>query len=817
MGTYVKPEGDPYSCKFALVGEQPGKTEIASGRPFCGAAGIELNKCLMTIGISRTDCYITNFAKDLDKHVSEYLNLKTNTYSQVGLEYRKILLKELQHVSAKVIIALGNYAFTAITGINEKGITEWRGSILELPEFPGKWIIPMLHPATLLPHWDVQLKKQTEGRYLNKFLIELDLKKAKGIVDNGGFKRKERDLQIKPSYDGVLGWLSTIQVKGHLGDIVYYDIEIYNEELSCISFALLDSQAISIPFVDWNGDYFTPEQELRIIQLIGEILEDPTIKKCGQNVSFDSHFLLRRYGIKSTNMEDTMIAQHTILPDFRKGLDFITSIYTDQPYYKEEGKKYFSGGGWEQLWKYNATDSLMCAESLPKQKVKIKEQHNEKVFAEKCKLIEPIIYMQERGIKVDLEGMIKRSEQLGIEIEELQEKLNSTAGQELNANSPKQLKEYFYGKLKFREYKKQGSITTDFDAMKRIARQGNKEAQLILDIRRRKKLKGTYLPLHKIDPDGRLRCSFNPVGTRYSRISSSENIFGTGMNMQNWPHELHKFLLFDDDYIGYRMDLSQGENRIVAYEGNVTPMIECFERGDDVHKLTAGLILGKNPSEISSSPGSCFLGDGTHSEREWGKKGNHSLNYDFGYKSFAIKYEMMEKQAAFLVNSYHRAYPQIRSNYHANIKRDLRERRSLINLMGRTTLFLDKWGDNLFKEAFSCIPQGTIGDIMDQRGLNYVYFNKEFAPVEILLQVHDDMTFQIPRSIPLRIHAQLLLNIYSSLTIPLKTSYGREFVIPADLVICKHTFSKEENKEIKSHKIPNSPELLEKLLHEMVN
>lgn len=468
------------------------------------------------------------------------------------------------------------------------------------------------------------------------------------------------------------------------------------------------------------------------------------------------------------------------------------------------------------MWRYNATDSIICAEVLPKQKAKIIEQNNEVPYYAKCKLIEPIIYMQERGIKANVEGITKRSEELEGEIDSLQEELNSIAGQELNANSPKQLKEYFYDKLKFNPYKSGGQVTTDVNAMKRIKRQGNKEAGLVLEIRRRRKLKGTYLPLHKIDPDGRFRCSFNPVGTRYSRLSSSENIFGTGMNMQNWPHELHKYLLFDEGYIGYRIDLSQGENRIVAFEGNITPMMDCFDRGEDVHSLTAGLILGKSPVEISKDPRSCDLGDGTHSEREWGKKANHSLNYDYGYKSFAMLYEMTEKQALFVVNSYHRAYPGVRGNYHANIKKALRKHRSLTNLMGRTTLFMDKWGDQLWKDAYACIPQGTIGDIMDQRAMNYIYFDPEFEPVELLLQVHDDISFQIPKSLPLREHAHLLLKIYDRIEQPLKTSWGREFTIPADLVICKETFSKEDGREIKSHKVPRDPALLEKLIYETI-
>jgi len=144
------------------------------------------------------------------------------------------------------------------------------------------------------------------------------------------------------------------------------------------------------------------------------------------------------------------------MPEFPIGLDFITSIWTDHPYYKAEGKKYFQGGGWQQLWDYNATDSLILQEAHPEQMKEIISKGNEATYERQLKVIEPLAYMMERGTRCDMEGINRAYDEHGVIIERLKEELNELAGRALNANSPKQLKEYFYGRLGHKAYLKGG-------------------------------------------------------------------------------------------------------------------------------------------------------------------------------------------------------------------------------------------------------------------------------------------------------------------------------------------------------------------------
>ena len=789
--TFVPPIGDPNS-RLVIVGEQPGKMEVKLRQPFIGPAGRELTDDMNAVGLARQEAYITNVIKDLDHPLEYHFQYDKGkvTVSQTWYKYIEILVEELNQTQG-LILAVGNVALYALTGC--LGITKWRGSLLESTLLPGRLVLPVIHPATIIPPKNV---------VLNRVLLQFDLKRARDIMD-GKFQKSHYDIILRPSYQQAIEYLEACIDMGLKGYEIDYDIEIRYEQVSCIAFAHNPVQAISIPFVCETGDHFTIDQEVQVWKLIARILQDHKIKKRGQNIIFDSAFLLRNNKILTHNVDDTMVAQRTLMPEFPIGLDFITSIWTTHEYYKDEGKKYFGGGNWPRLWNYNGTDACICAEAFPRQFEELRRQGNLETYERQCKLIEPLTFMMERGIKADMPAILEKAAQLDKEIEDLTRQLKAMVGYDINPNSPQQLQKFFYGIQGNAPYKKRGTgnITTDNDAMKRLARKGNQEAIMLQKVRKLSKIRSVYLEPEKFDKDGRIRCSYNPVGTRFSRLSSSENIFGTGMNMQNWPHDCLQYLKADDGYLYFGLDLAQAENRLVAYLGKIDSMIEAFETGKDLHRLTAGLILGKDPETISDEKGSCALGSGEHSERDWGKRANHGLNYDLGYKAFSMYYEIPENQAKMIVEKYHKVYPGVRNGFHQYVRRSLRETRMLTNLLGRRTLFMGTLDDETFKEAYACIPQGTVGDIINERGINYVYYNQHlFRPVELLIQIHDQVGFQIPISIGWERMADMILKIKASLEQPLRV-HDYEFIIPAD-VMFGLSLSKKDGLEMKAKKFP---------------
>jgi DNA polymerase I-like protein with 3'-5' exonuclease and polymerase domains len=499
-------------------------------------------------------------------------------------------------------------------------------------------------------------------------------------------------------------------------------------------------------------------------------------------------------------------------------LEFITAMHTDIPYYKRDGKIWITGNGeYEKGWRYNCLDSISCADAFPKQLADLESKGNIAAYERQKALIEPLTYMMEHGIRVDLVGMKSAREEANAKIEQLTEKIHSLIGNEMNINSPKQLGEYFYGTKKLQPYMKDGKTTVNEDALKRIALKGYEEASLILQARRLSKKISTFLDASKVDSDGRIRCSYNPVGTKFSRVSSGENIFGTGTNLQNQPHDVLSYFVADTGYVIYAIDLSQIENRIVAYVGNISQMMDVFERGLDSHRQTASLIFSKLYTEVSNDPGSCVLGDGDHSERDWAKRANHAFNYGYGPGSFSLKYEVPLAQAKWIHSAYHQAYPGLAKNYWAGIERQLKETRTLTNLFGRNVSFLGKWGEDLLHSAYSCIPQGSCGDLLNERGILFTYYNSSdlFKPVELLTQVHDSMELQLPLSLSLIQHAKILIAIKNSLEFPLRWR-NKEFIVPADLTV-NFCLNKDVGVELKGAEFSTDPIILAKKLQHAIN
>lgn len=784
----VTGEGNP-NAKIMIVSDAPSKIDASRGRPLTGYGGQILEQCLRMASISRSNCFITNVVKEAPFNgIHEFIKFDKKgdmTCSESYIQYVKILGEQIKELNPNVIIAMGNVALYTLT--EKLGITKWRGSLLNSTLIPGMKVIPTFHPES------------AQRVYMNTYLIIQDLRKASAESETPALNYKPRQYILEPSFEDVMMFLDKM-ISDY--NVHAFDIEVSSQEMSCISFAYNESLAISIPFIKGGINYWTPPKEEIIFRKIAEALSSPKHKSIAHNTSFDSTFLFRKYNIAPKNLHDTMIAQAILYPDFPKGLDFITTSYTDIPYYKDEGKDVIKGkitGTDRGFWLYNAKDSLVVMEAFPKMMRDLDVQGNLDTYNRQRSLLEPILFMTEYGLKFDVENARNHSIQLRREVEKLQHELNVIAGCNLNPNSPKQLKDYFYVKKKINPYKTKGKVTVDESALKRISRLGHKEASIIMDMRRNKKLDSTYLNM-LLDEDNRIRSSMNPVGTKFGRLSSSKTIFGTGGNMQNIPPAAKKYILIDEGYVGYDIDLSQAENRVVAYMGPDKSMIEAFESGIDIHSKTASLVFGKPIDLVSRKKGSTSIGNGKYSERDIGKVSNHSLNYMMGFKSFAYHWEIAETDGKRIRDTYLKNYPGVPKMWKM-IEDKLKTSRSLTNLMGRKCVFLGRFDDTMMKEACAFTPQSTVADKINQHGIIYVYNNQDkFRHVVLLNQVHDSIVIQIPKSVGWEYHAEVLLLIKQSLETPL-SYHGREFIIPADIQMLVHNI--KEGPELDRSKATN--------------
>lgn len=742
---------------IAIVGEAPGEYEERLRQPFIGPAGQLLTKLLQQVGIMRKDCYITNVIKERPLHndVAPFIKIKSDrvvSQSPAFLAYKKELIEEIKGTEANVVVAAGNIALWALCDL--LSISKRRGSIL-WSEAVGKKVIPIIHPSAALRIYDYQS------------LIRMDLKRVLEESCDPVRRLPERNLIVEPDFSSTIDFIKEAAHCPYIG----FDIEVVRDHVSCLAIATNPYEAMCIPFSYHKGDYFTPDQEAKVWACLQQLLENPNVIKVGHNITFDATYMLMKLGIVIAPVEDSMVAQGILLPEQKKGLDFVTSVYTKEPYYKDEGKRWMSIGGSDvTFWQYNAKDACLCLEVLPKLKSELTKYGNLPTYQKQLSLIPPLVYMHWKGMRIDVDKIREAVEQSALDLITLEDQLTEVVGHEINPKSSAQVKSYFYDELKLKPYinRKTHNPTTEYKALVRLAARGYEAASILIQIRKINKFRDSYLKM-KLDPDNRIRCSFNPVGTKSGRLSSSKTILGTGGNMQNLPPEFKKFCLCDDGYVLYNVDLSQAENRVVAYIAPETNMIHAFESGIDIHKQTASLIFRKPIESI------------TPEERKVGKVSNHGLNYGMSYRKFAHIHELEESFAKFVHTRYHEGYPGVRT-WHESIQYALSNGRALYNPFGRKRIFLGRWDDDLFKEAYSFIPQSTVADIINQLGLRPLFEDPFFKDVELLNQVHDSLVFQIPLSVPWIKQGEIALRLRQSLEQPIVYK-GVSFRIPADFSI----------------------------------
>lgn len=538
-------EGSPDS-RLLVLAEAPGRSEMRLGRPLIGPSGDVFKDCLHSAGLARGDCYILNvwpFEVQKDKKGNFFDPAGRMLwdgrkgkagFTDAGLHFAEQTLARIRGSGAKTILTFGQQACALATGKTTK-VGKWRGSILEgLDRVGGRRVVPTYHPAATL-----------HGTYLWRYALIADMRRAA----QHELQPPQRDLMIRPTFAAVREFM---QVCGREQRFAT-DLEVVNNQVSCFSLCYDPRVTMTVPFMDeGGGHYWTPEQELMIWQMYAAMMEDPRITKVNQNiVGFDAPFLAMQNRIYTSGpLQDCMIAQSIMYPEFPMGLDYIASVHTLEPYYKDEGKiwKIKDTRKWDYptFWRYCGKDAAVALEAWDALAVEMTQRGYWPTYRLTESLAQPLMYMTVRGLRVAQERLAETHKAVAAKLATQKEQLAAIT--DINPHSPVQVMRYFYETKGLAPYlNKDGKPTSDDKAMSRIYRRYNlPEAKLIQEIRATQKLKNTYLEV-ALDPDGRLRCSWNPRGTWTGRLSSGQTIFGTGMNLQNLAPEFKGFIVADED------------------------------------------------------------------------------------------------------------------------------------------------------------------------------------------------------------------------------------------------------------------------------
>ena len=344
------------------------------------------------------------------------------------------------------------------------------------------------------------------------------------------------------------------------------DLEVINSRrsITCFSLAYSNNKAISIPLIDEQGyPFFTEKEEYQLWDKYGKLIEDPEVSICNQNLLFDLLIINECLGfIPAGKWQDTMIGFNVLYPNFPQGIDFISSIYSDEPYWKDDSGKVWLNktlklDNYKQFLEYNAKDAAVAYECWhgnnwnPGIEADLKAQGFWKTYELTMEPAEALLYMMKRGIKVNQEAIVTLDTEVTEELYQLKQELRSIIGKDFNPSSSVQCKKYFYETLKLKPYLnlKTKKPSTDDAALSKIARKGekgSKEAKLLMKLRHLEKQKKSYLDC-EWSKDGRMRCSWKIRGTIFGRFASSKTIYNEGLNFQNLDPEFAGFLVADED------------------------------------------------------------------------------------------------------------------------------------------------------------------------------------------------------------------------------------------------------------------------------
>lgn len=556
----------PY--KLAIVGEAPGQEEETHGQPFIGASGHVLNNLLANCNILRSACLVANICQ-VKPPGGDASRLSWNSAEiQNGLKQLKL---DLDAFRPNLVLLLGNTALRAARGEGYK-VSDWRGSLFQC-HYPGSPLdgykcLGSIHPAAIL------------RTYEDLPLLNFDLKRARREAEFPDLRLPQRKLELDLTADEICHRLDNWPA----GVKFSYDIEGGLDGQPCSSVSDDPSRAFIIA---WTSHKL--EDEMRIRRSLSRAFYRQDIPKVLQNSLYDNFVL--SYGFHTTirNVaEDTMLKGWEIYSELPKGLGTQASIYTREPYYKFERK----ADDQRKFWEYCCKDSAVTLEICNAQST-ILDGPRLDHYRLNVRLLEPLLFMQLRGIAYDKQKAADRLAVVQNKMLELNTVLAAQAGRQLNINSPKQLCEYFYRIKGFAPiFKKEHGrntdrLTTDVEALLTLHKKYNDPSvATVLALRRLDSARETLEVT--TDSDGRVRCGYNIVGTETGRLTCYGSPTGSGANLQTITEEQRDIYIADPGHHFFQCDLNGADGWTVA--------VRCKLLGDST--MYDDYMAGIKPAKV---------------------------------------------------------------------------------------------------------------------------------------------------------------------------------------------------------------------------
>ncbi len=519
-----------------------------------------------------------------------------------------------------------------------------------------------------------------------------------------------------------------------------------------VSFSMKPNEAFYIPC---THDYPEAPAQLELKTVLSQlkpVLENPDVKKIGQNVKYD-WMVLKRHGINLVGVIfDTMLASYLINPSKRAhnlnqiALDFLDHKTMTYKEISGKGKKdvSFAQIPLEKAVPYSCEDAditLMAYHVLMSliDKAGLMELYNNVELP----LVPVLMNMEMTGICVDREKLADLSKSFEHQLEQLESMIYSIAGEVFNIKSSQQLGKILFEKLQLpvqKKTRKKTGYSTDVNVLTVLA--GKHELpELVLRHRTLSKLKSTYTDalLDLVHPEtGRIHTSFNQTVTATGRLSSSDP------NLQNIPirtdegMEIRKAFVPRKGWILVSADYSQIELRILAHYADDDILIKAFENDEDIHTRTATEVFQIFPSFVTSEL------------RRQAKVINFGIVY--GMSPFGLSKELgiSQKMAKTYIDNYFARYKGVKRFVDQTIS-DARKAKKTSTLLGRIRPLPDINSSNKVvrefaeRTAINTPIQGTAADLIKLAMIRVdAAFREGGLNSAMLLSVHDEIVFEVP-------------------------------------------------------------------------
>ena len=575
--------------------------------------------------------------------------------------------------------------------------------------------------------------------------VDLEIKKKPQVINKKNYYLIKNEKEIDK-------WIKEAEESGELAiDTETSSLDAHQAELVGISLSTKIGRACYIPIGHKSDGCLKKEV---ILKKLKPLLEDKSVKKIGQNIKFD-FIVLYKQDIKMNSMEDTMLMSYVLdAGKNRHNMDTLSEIHLNHKTitFKEmvgTGKKEinFSEVELQKAMEYAAEDADITYRlyKIFNKNLKTEKLTNIYEIFEKP-LIEILALMEIEGIRIDSEFLKNLSKKFEKKIKNLEKQIFKISKKEFNIGSPKQLGEIIYNDLKIAGLKKtrKGSFATSASVLEDLAFKGNQFPQLILDWRQVSKLKNTYsdsLPEHINPKTKRVHTSFLLAATTTGRLASSDP------NLQNIPiksedgKDIRKAFITKNGFTLVSADYNQIEMRILADLADVKELKKAFKNNEDIHSLTASQVFNIDIKKVDQDM------------RRKAKVINFGIIYGISQYGLAKQIMVSNNEAEEFLNSYFLKFPEIKDYMNATIK-FCRKSGYVNNIFGRRSHFSGINDKNFnvrnFQEraAINAPIQGSASELMRiaMIRLSNKFNNIKDIKTKMLLQIHDELIFEVPKT-----------------------------------------------------------------------